>query len=209
MSAFTRLLKVSCCCVNPTVLTGAWGKKAIAEAKKYCNAHTAATSAETNFDSIPAIDTWNLTEGAAYVHTCSNETIGGVEYKEDPTIATGVPLVTDMSSNFLSKPIDVSKYGVIYAGAQKNVGPSGVTILIVREDLIGNARPECPTMLDWATMANDGSLYNTPPSYGIYMCGLTFQHLLDQGGLAAVEAQNEAKASILYKARETSGGFYS
>lgn len=189
------------------VLTGAWGKKAHQEAARYCDAKVVASSKESNFSAIPAPSTWDLRDDAKYVHVCSNETIGGVEFKSFPK--TEAPLIADMSSNFCSKPFDMEQFGVVYAGAQKNVGPAGVTMVIVREDLIGNARADCPTMLDWKTMAENDSLYNTPSSYAIYMCGLVFADLLEQGGLEAVEKKNIAKAGKLYDVISNSNGFYS
>lgn len=190
------------------ITTGAWGKKAVAEAARFVDAQTAATSKESNFSSIPAVGEWALRDEAAYVHICANETIGGVEYKGAPDVGDKV-LVADMSSNFCSKPIDVEKYGVIYAGAQKNIGPSGVTMVIVREDLVGNAMEGTPAMLDWSTAAENDSCYNTPPCWAIYMCGLVFEDLLKQGGLEAIEKKNIAKAGLIYDAINSSGGFYS
>jgi phosphoserine aminotransferase len=131
-----------------------------------------------------------------------------VEYKSDPDVGADRVLIADMSSNFISKPIDIAKYGVIYAGAQKNVGPAGCTIVIVREDLVGRSRSDCPTMLDWATAAENDSMYNTPPCWTIYVCGLVFKHLLSLGGLTAVDAMNTKKANIIYDAIDASGGFY-
>ncbi|KAL6782886.1 PST1 [Auxenochlorella protothecoides x Auxenochlorella symbiontica] len=186
------------------VVTGAWSKKAIGEGKRFLLANAAATG---DNKSIPDPSTWNLTEGAKYVHYCANETIGGVEFKAPPSVGDA-PLVVDMSSNFCARPVDVSKYGVIYAGAQKNIGPAGVTIVIVREDLLGRARASTPAMLDWSVAAKDGSMYNTPPCWSIYMCGLVFAHVLANGGLEAVEANNEKKAKLVYDAVEASNGFY-
>jgi len=187
------------------IVTGAWSKKAMQEAKKYANVNVAATG---DNKSIPARDTWNLSPNAKYVHYCDNETIGGVEFQGAPDVGD-VPLIADMSSNFLSKPVDVSKYALIYAGAQKNVGPAGVVIAIVREDLLGKARPITPTMLDYKVAADNDSLYNTPPCWPIYICGLVFDRLLRLGGLTAVRANNEAKAKIVYDAIAGSNGFYS
>lgn len=188
------------------VTTGSWSKKAIKEGKKYCKANLAATSEEGNFTDIPPMSTWNLSDDAKYLHICANETIQGVEFRSAPA-ANGV-LVADMSSNFCSKPVDVSEYGVIYGGAQKNIGPAGVTIVIVREDLIGNARPECPTMLDWEVAAEAKSMYNTPPCFSIYVCGLVFKRLLRLGGLEAQEIINKEKCGMLYDAIAASDGFY-
>lgn len=186
------------------VITGSWSKKAAGEAKKYVNVNVAATGNNT---SIPDRNSWQLTPGAAYVHYCDNETIQGVEFKSVPDVGEAI-LVSDMSSNFCSKAVDVSKYGVIYAGAQKNIGPAGVTIVIVREDLLGNARPITPVMLDYKIQADDGSLYNTPPCWSIYMCGLVFSKMLLEGGLPAIHAKNDRKARLLYDVVADSNGFY-
>jgi phosphoserine aminotransferase len=183
------------------ICTGSWSVKSIKEAKKYCNVNVAASSEAEKFAAIPARDTWQLSKNPAYVHICSNETIDGVEYREDPDVAadTGnAPLVADMSSNILSREIDVSKYGVIYAGAQKNIGPAGLTLVIVREDLLGHALPVCPSAFDWKIVADNDSMYNTPPTYGIYIAGLVFQWLKRQGGIKTIAAQNVAKAQLLY-----------
>jgi len=188
------------------VVTGSWGTKAAEEAAKYNKVNIAATDKANKFTGIPDQSTWKLTPDAAYVHICANETIQGVEFKSDPVVP-GI-LIADVSSNFCSKPIDVSKYGVIYGGAQKNIGPSGVTIMIVREDLLGKARPQCPTMLDYKIHADNTSLYNTPPCYSIYVCGLVFERLLKLGGLEAVEKVNKTKAGKIYDAIAASNGFY-
>lgn len=188
------------------VVTGAWSKKALEEGLKYNPKSNMA--AKGNNKSIPPVSEWKITPGAKFLHYCDNETIGGVEFKGAPDVGPDVTLVADMSSNFISKKVDVSKYGVIYAGAQKNVGPSGVTIVIIREDLIGHARPITPTMLDYKTHADNDSMYNTPPCWAIYMCGLVFAKLLKEGGLEAVQANNEKKAKILYDAIGASNGFY-
>jgi len=192
--------------------TGSWSKKAAAEAKKVgVDANVVATG---DNKSIPEASTWNVTsgdEGSKYFHICANETIQGVEFKGSPQlygIPSDVPLVADMSSNFCSKPVNVRDYGVIYAGAQKNVGPAGVTIVIVRKDLLGKARPDTPTMLDWTVMDENKSLYNTPPCFSIYMCGLVFDKLLSLGGLEKVEQINKQKCGMLYEAIKESGGFY-
>lgn len=142
--------------------------------------------------SIPAASEWNLSPDSKFVHYCDNETVQGVEFLEAPDVGDRL-LVGDFSSNFLSKPIDVSKYGIIYAGAQKNVGPAGVTIVIVREDLIGSARSICPTMLDYKVMADNDSMYNTPPCWPIYVCGLVFKKLLNEGGLDKMLLRNQEK----------------
>ncbi|MBC7944815.1 MAG: 3-phosphoserine/phosphohydroxythreonine transaminase [Burkholderiales bacterium] len=179
------------------VETGEWSKKAIAEAQRYCQVNIAASSRDANFSYAPAQEKWRLDPQAAYVHYTPNETIGGVEFNWTPD-TNDVALVADMSSSILSRPIDVSRFAVIYAGAQKNIGPSGLTIVIVREDLIGHAAPQTPVMLDWRIQAENDSMYNTPPTYPIYMAGLTFQWLKKQGGVAAIEKINIAKARLLY-----------
>lgn len=189
------------------VVTGSWGVKAEKEARKYCSTNIAATDEQNNFTHIPKPSEWSLSNDPAYVHICHNETIQGVEFKGTPDVGSRT-LVADMSSNFLSKPINVSDYGVIYAGAQKNVGPSGVTIVIVREDLIGKQQQITPTMLDWQVMAESDSLHNTPPCFAVYMCGLVFQHLKQRGGLAKVEQDNIEKAQQLYSTIDESNGFY-
>lgn len=177
--------------------TGHWSIKSIAEARKYCTVNVAASSEGTKFRSIPGRETWRLTPDAAYVHVCTNETIGGVEYHFTPDVGD-VPLVADMSSHILSRRIDVSKYGVIYGGAQKNIGPAGLTIVIVREDLLSHALPICPSAFDWKVVTEHDSMYNTPPTYAIYVAGLVFQWLKRQGGVAAIEQRNIEKAALLY-----------
>ena len=187
--------------------TGEWSKKAISEAKKFGAVNVVATGADKNFSYIPAFDTWKCDPEAAYLHYTPNETIGGVEFNWVPEAGT-VPLVADMSSTILSREIDVSKFALIYAGAQKNIGPAGVCIVIVREDLIGQVLPNTPTMLDYKTHADNDSMYNTPPTYGIYMAGLVFQWLKRNGGIAAMEKTNVAKAKLIYDAIDFSAGFY-
>lgn len=190
------------------VNTGEWSKKAMGEARKFCLVNEVASSADQNFTYAPAMDRWQLDRKAAFVHYTPNETIGGVEFNWIPEVGN-VPLVADMSSNILSRPYDVSKFGLIYAGAQKNIGPAGVTVVIVRDDLVGHADPRLPTMLDYKTHADADSMYNTPPTYGIYMAGLVFQWLKRNGGVAAMEKTNIAKAKLLYDAIDASNGFYS
>jgi len=177
--------------------TGEWSKKAIKEAKKYCTVNVVASSEDRNFSYAPAQSEWRLDPNAAYVHYTPNETIGGVEIFWTPETGD-VPLVADMSSTILSRPIEVSKYGLIYAGAQKNIGPAGVTVVIVREDLIGQALAGTPTMFDYKVHADNASMYNTPPTFAIYIAGLVFKWLKDKGGLAAMERINIAKAQLLY-----------
>lgn len=187
--------------------TGEWSKKAIKEAKKFCEVNVVATGADQNFSSIPAFDTWQRDSNAAYLHYTPNETIGGVEFNWLPE-SGDVPLVADMSSCILSRPIDVSKFALIYAGAQKNIGPAGLTIVIVREDMVGQTTTGTPVMLDYQTHVDADSMYNTPPTFGIYMAGLVFQMLKRQGGLAAMEKTNIAKAELLYAAIDSSEDFY-
>ncbi len=188
------------------VNTGEWSKKAIKEAKKYGAVNVVATSEDANFSYAPTQDKWKLDADAAYVHYTPNETIGGVEFNWVPE-AGNVPLVADMSSNILSRVIDVSKYGVIYAGAQKNIGPAGLTIVIVREDLIGETLPGTPTMFDYKIHADNDSMYNTPPTYAIYVAGLVFKLLKRNGGLAKMEELNIAKAAVLYDFLDASSFF--
>ena len=189
--------------------TGEWSKKAIQEAGKYCTVNVAASAADKNFTYVPAQDTWTLDPDAAYVHYTPNETIGGVEFSQVPDLPSGdtIPLVADMSSSILSRPLDVSRFGLIYAGAQKNLGPAGLVIVIVREDLLGQAMPGTPTMLDYKIHADNDSMYNTPPAYAMYMTGLVLEWLKRQGGLAAMEQINIAKAKILYDLLDNTG-FY-
>ncbi len=179
--------------------TGAWSKKAIAEAKRYCEVNIVANSEASQFSDIPDFSTWQLNSDAAYLHYTPNETIGGVEFHWIPDCAD-VPLVADMSSTILSRPVDVSRFGIIYAGAQKNIGPAGLTLVIIREDLMGNARDTTPAMFDYATHAKNGSMYNTPPTYSWYLAGLVFDWLLELGGLSAMAAINQRKAEKLYHA---------
>jgi phosphoserine aminotransferase len=181
------------------VNTGSWSKKAIAEAKRYCAVNVAASGEAGGFTDIPAPEDWRLDSDAAYVHYTPNETIQGVEFHWVPETGE-VPLVADMSSTILSRPIDVSRYGVIYAGAQKNIGPAGLTIVIVREDLMGESLDATPTMLDYAAQAKAGSMYNTPPTYAWYLAGLVFAWLKKQGGLSAMAEINARKAGKLYAA---------
>ena len=190
------------------VNTGEWSKKSIKEAQKYCKVNVAASSEDKHFSYIPAFDTWKLTKDAAYVHICSNETIGGLEYHWVPDTGD-VPLVADMSSHILSRPVDVSKYGLIYGGAQKNIGPAGLTIVIVRDDLIGQALPVTPSAFDYKQQAENDSMFNTPPTYAIYIAGLVFKWLKKQGGLVEIEKRNVAKAKLLYDYLDASKFFVS
>ena len=183
--------------------TGEWSKKAIKEAKKYCSVNVVASSEDKNFSYAPPQSVWKLNPDAAYVHYTPNETIGGVEIFWTPDTGS-VPLVADMSSHILSRPMDVEKYGVIYAGAQKNIGPAGLTIVIVREDLIGECIAGTPTMMDYKTHADNESMYNTPPTFAMYVAGLVFKWIQGQGGLAAMEKINVEKASLLYDCLDAS-----
>jgi phosphoserine aminotransferase len=187
------------------VNTGSWSKKAIGEAKHYARVNVAADAGEP-YVSIPAVSNWKRTPDAAYLHYTPNETIGGVEYHFVPDVGS-VPLVADMSSTILSRPIDVAKFGLIYAGAQKNIGPAGLTLVIVREDLLGRARPATPAFMDFTAMAKEGSMLNTPPTFAWYMAGLVFQWLKKNGGLKAMGERNRAKAEKLYAAIDGSS-FY-
>lgn len=191
--------KEKTCYVN----TGAWSKKAIKEAKIHSNVQVSATAEDTGFTSIPAIDSWDIDQNAAYLHYTSNETIGGVEFQSVPDVGD-IDLVADMSSNILSRAIDVSKFGVIYAGGQKNMGPSGIALTIVREDLIGYAKEGSPSMMDYKNHADAGSMFNTPATYSWYLMGLVFEWLKEQGGVAAIEARNIRKAEKLYKVIDAS-----
>jgi phosphoserine aminotransferase len=179
------------------VISGDWSKKSAKEAKTYGQVNIAASSEASKFTAIPKQSEWKLDPGAAYVHICSNETIGGVQFHWTPDTG-GVPLVADMSSDILSRRIDVRKYGLIYAGAQKNMGPSGVTVVIVREDLMGHALPITPSAFNYKTQAEADSMYNTPPTYAIYIAGLVCKHVKAMGGMEAMEAHNVAKAKVLY-----------
>ena len=179
------------------IITGVWAKKAWQEAQMYGKANAIASSADETFSYIPDCSDLPISPDADYVYICENNTIYGTKFKTLPN-TKGKDLVADVSSCFLSEPVDVSKYAVIYGGVQKNIGPAGVVIAIVREDLIGECLPGTPTMLKWKTQADNGSMYNTPPAYGIYICGKVFKWLKNQGGLAAMKEYNEKKAKVLY-----------
>ena len=198
------------------VVTGSWSQKSRKEAGKYAaEVHTAASGEASNFTTLPAPSTWQLSRGASYVHICSNETIHGVEFQELPdlkSLGSDAPLVIDFSSHVASRPVDWSRVGLAFGGAQKNLGPAGVTLVVIREDLIGHALPICPSAFDYRNVAEADSRYNTPPTWGIYVAGLTFQWLKrqregDLGGIAAVQARNVAKARLLYDFIDASG-FY-
>lgn len=179
------------------VNTGQWSRKAIDEARRYCRVNVAASAEDRNFTYVPSQSEWRLDPQAAYVHITSNETIGGVEFHWTPDTGA-VPLVTDASSHILSRPLDVARYGVIYAGAQKNIGPAGLTIVVVREDLVGAPLTTTPTIFDYAVQAENDSMINTPPTYAIYVAGLVFEWLKALGGLGRMEALNRAKAALVY-----------
>jgi phosphoserine aminotransferase len=188
------------------VVTGEWSKKAAKEGKAFCDAAVVASAEDRNFTYAPAQADWKLRAGAAYVHYCSNETIGGVEFNWIPETG-GVPLVADASSHILSRPLDVSKFGLIYAGAQKNIGPAGLTIVIVRDDLVGKAAKGTPTVMDYKLQADSDSMLNTPATYSIYIAGLVFKWLKALGGLPEMERRNRAKAKLLYDCLDASS-FY-
>lgn len=180
------------------VVSGVWSEKSMKEASKYGQIHLAASSQDSGFLSMPQQSSWKLSTQSAYVHMCSNETIGGVECHWTPDTGS-VPLVADMSSNIMSAPLDVSRYGLIYAGAQKNMGPSGVTLVIARRDLLGHALPATPSAFNYQLQADNESMYNTPPTYAIYIMGLVLQHIQAQGGLSAMQVHNHRKADLLYE----------
>ena len=193
------------------VVTGSWSEKSFKEAGKYCTPHLAATSLDTHFTTLPPPAQWQISTGSQYVHICTNETIHGVEFHTLPdlkALGCNAPLVIDFSSHVLSRSVDWARVGVAFGGAQKNIGPAGVTLVVVREDLLGHALKACPSAFNYKTVADHGSMYNTPPTYSIYMAGLTFQWLKRQGGVAAMEQRNIAKAKLLYDFLDNSS-FYS
>jgi len=190
------------------VNTGEWSKKAIKEAKRYCSVNIAASSEDKKFTYAPAQAAWKLDRNAAYVHVCTNETIGGVEFHWIPDTGD-VPLVADMSSHILSRPVEVAKYGLIYAGAQKNIGPAGLTIVIVRDDLLGQALPITPSVLEYKAQSEADSMLNTPPTYGVYIAGLVFKWLKGLGGLKKMAELNSAKAQVLYEFLDQTEFYYS
>ncbi|CAI8887945.1 3-phosphoserine/phosphohydroxythreonine transaminase [Methylococcus capsulatus] len=195
--------RTSACYVD----TGIWSGKAIEEASRYCQVMVAATARAGGFTTVPARDEWRIDPEAAYLHYTANETINGVEFQDVPD-SGGLPLVCDMSSNILSRPVDVERFGLIYAGAQKNMGPAGITVVIVREDLIGKTIPGTPTVFDYRKHADNGSMLNTPPTYIWYLVGLVLEWLKREGGVAAMNARNIRKAEKLYAAIDASS-FYS
>jgi phosphoserine aminotransferase len=198
------------------VVTGAWSQKSHQEAQKYCHAQLAASSADSGFTTLPDPASWRLSRGASYLHLCSNETIHGVEFHELPdlrALGSDAPLVIDFSSHVLSRPIDWQRVGLAFGGAQKNIGPAGLTLVIVREDLLGHALAICPSAFDYRTVADNGSMFNTPPTYAIYVAGLTFQWIQrqregDARGVAAMEQRAIARSQLLYDAIDRSEVFY-
>lgn len=189
------------------VVTGEWSARAAREAARFGTARIAASSPDGPVRHVPAQNRWQLDPAADYVHYCANETIAGVEFNWVPETGA-VPLVADMSSNFLSRSVEVERYGLIYAGAQKNVGPAGLTIVIVRADLVGHLRAAAPSLFDYAAQAAAHSMLNTPPTFAIYVAGLVFQWLKGQGGVKAIEARNVEKAQLVYRAIDSAAGFY-
>jgi len=187
------------------LISGHWSEKALAEAAHYCRPRVAASSADGGYRDIP--DGWQVSDDAAYLHYTPNETIHGVEFHQVPD-AGGVPLVADMSSTILSRPLDIGRFGIVYAGAQKNIGPSGLCVLIVRDDLLARRPAPIANIFSYAAHASSGSMLNTPPTFGWYLAGLVFRWLKEQGGLAAMGERNRAKAELLYAAIDGSGGFY-
>ena len=190
------------------VVTGSWSQKSFKEAARYCTTRIAASNAGSGHTTLPAPSTWRVDPAASYVHVCTNETIDGVEFHELPDLAglgCDAPLVIDFSSHVASRTVDWSRIGLAFAGAQKNLGPAGLTVVVVREDLVGHALPICPSAFDYKLVADNGSMYNTPPTYAIYIAGLVFAWLKRHGGIAAMEARNVAKARLLYDAIDTSG----
>jgi phosphoserine aminotransferase len=190
------------------IVTGAWSRTATKEAAKLGATHTAFSAEADNFTRLPAAGDLQFDPKAAYVHFCHNETIHGIEFKSEPVVPEGVPLICDMSSDFLSQPVDVTKYAMIYAGAQKNAGPAGVVIAILREDLLARVPEKLPVMLDYKVMVENTSMYNTPPCYSIYIVGLVLKWLKELGGLPAMHKINLEKANLVYNAIDSSGGFY-
>lgn len=190
------------------LVTGSWGKKAFKEAKKLGETRLAVSTEASNFDHLPTAGELDLDPQAAYLHFTSNETIQGVEFFAEPTPPDGVPLVCDASSDFLSRPLDISKYGLLYAGAQKNAGPAGVVIVIVRADLLERTPDNLPSLLNYKELAAENSLLNTPPCWNVYIVGLVLKWLKAQGGLTEIARRNRAKADLLYRAIDESGGFY-
>jgi phosphoserine aminotransferase len=197
--------------ITDFVITGSWSEKSSLEAKKYSTVHIAASAKADGFVRIPDAGTWSLNPGASYLHICTNETIHGVEFNNLPdlkALGSSAELVIDFSSHVASRSVDWSRVGLAFGGAQKNLGPAGLTLVVVREDLLGFALPVCPSAFNYKTVADNKSMFNTPPTYAIYMAGLVFQWLKRQGGIAAMEKRNIAKAELLYQAIDNSGLFY-
>lgn len=190
------------------VVNGTWGKAAHKDAVKLGNTRVVGTSEATNFDRIPELDPSQFDPSAAYFHFTSNETIHGIQITKEPLVPEGVPLICDMSSDFMGRVVDVSKYGLIYAGAQKNAGPAGVTILIIRDDLLEKVPDTLPVMLDYRVLAKAGSMHNTPPTFAVYIVGLVLQWLKELGGVPAIEKRNKHKSQLIYDVIDQSGGFY-
>jgi phosphoserine aminotransferase len=193
--------------VTNFVVTGGWSQKSLLEAGKYSQSRAVASNAPDDHTRIPDLASWHIDEDAAYVHICSNETIHGVEFQELPDLAAigcKAPLVVDFSSHVASRPVDWSRVGLAFAGAQKNLGPAGLTVVVVREDLLGHALPTCPSAFNYQLVSDNQSMYNTPPTYAIYIAGLVFQWIKRQGGIAAMEQRNIAKARLLYEAIDNS-----
>ncbi len=189
------------------IVTGSWSNKSQKEARKYCDVHIAANGDAAGFTALPHPSHWDLRADTRYVHLCSNETIHGLEFHELPdlkALGCNAPLVVDFSSQVASRPIDWSRVGMAFGGAQKNLGPAGLTLVVVREDLLGQAMPHCPSAFDYRVVADNQSMYNTPPTYAIYIAGLVFQWLKRQGGISAMQARNIAKAELLYQAIDSS-----
>ena len=189
------------------IVTGAWSKRSVDDAKPFGDIRVAASTEASGFHHVPAFSEWQLNPDAAYVHYCTNETINGIEFVDVPD-THGVPIVADMSSHILSRPIDVSKYGVIYAGAQKNIGPAGLCIVVVRDDLLEQASPLTPAVFNWKVQANNQSMINTPPTYSIYIAGLVFEWLKSEGGVEAIEQKNITKAKLLYDYLDASDFYF-
>jgi phosphoserine aminotransferase len=192
------------------VVTGSWSQKSVKEARRYCTTNVAASNEANGHTRLPDPTLWKLGHGARYVHICTNETIHGVEFHELPdlkALGCNAPLVIDFSSHVASRPVDWARVGLAFGGAQKNLGPAGLTLVVVREDLLGHALPACPSAFDYRTVADNHSMYNTPPTWSIYVAGLTFQWLKAQGGVAAMERRNIEKAELLYGFLDASG-FY-
>ncbi len=188
------------------VVTGQWSKKALEEGRRFADVRVAASSADQDFFVVPVQESWQTHPDAAYLHYCPNETIGGLEFAFIPDVS--VPLIADMSSTILSRPIDVNRYGVIYAGAQKNIGPAGLCLAIVKRDLLGRCREGTPAMLNWQIAADNDSMYNTPPTFAIYLAGLVFEWLEELGGLGEMAAINQSKAAMLYRTIDESGFYH-